>query len=66
MSDPPGITHGLSAHRRGLVAAMLGFAVVAGAISYVLIERATALRQRFNTPPKPMRCNRHCGWGSPP
>ncbi len=42
MSDPPGITHGLSAHPRGLVATVLGFAVVAGAISYVLIERATA------------------------
>ena len=41
MSDPLGITHGLSAHRRGLVAAVLGVAVVAGAISYVLIERAT-------------------------
>ena len=42
MSDPPGITHGLSAHRRGLVATVLGLAVVAGAISYILIEHATA------------------------
>ena len=43
MSEPPGLTHQRSAHRRGLVAAVLGFAVVAGAISYVLIERSTAL-----------------------
>lgn len=43
MSDSPGVTHRLSAHRRGLVAAVLGLAVVAGSISYVLIERATAL-----------------------
>ena len=42
MSGPPGITHGVSAHRRGSVAAVLGLAVVAGVISYVLIEHATA------------------------
>jgi len=42
MSYLQGGTRRLSAHRRGLVAAVLGLAVVAGAISYVLIERATA------------------------
>ena len=42
MSGPPGITHGVSAHRRGLVATVLGLALVAGTISYVLIEHATA------------------------
>ena len=41
MSGPSGITHGISARRRGLVAAVLGLAVVAGSISYLLIERAT-------------------------
>jgi len=42
MSELPGVTHRLSAHRRGLVATVLGLALVAGAISYVLIEHATA------------------------
>jgi thioredoxin 1 len=42
MSSPSGIAHGISARRRRLVAAVLGLAVVAGSISYVLIERVTA------------------------
>ena len=42
MSELPVVAHRLSAHRRGLVATVLGLALVAGAISYVLIEHATA------------------------
>ena len=42
MSGHLGVTHVLSAHRRGVVVAALGLVVAAGAISYVLMERATA------------------------
>ena len=42
MSGHLGVTHGLSAHRHGVVVAVLGLALAAGAISYVLMERATA------------------------
>ena len=42
MSELPVVAHRLSAHRRGLVAAVLGLAVVAGAISYVLMQRSRA------------------------
>ncbi len=42
MSGHLGVTHGLSARRRGVFVAVLGLAMAAGAISYVLMERATA------------------------
>lgn len=40
MTGRPGIANRLAVHRRGFVVAVLGLAVAAGALSYVLMERA--------------------------